>query len=327
MKTKYIITALLFGFVLTAFSGCSLLRKRVEKTEKVEFKLNAAGKTRLSVEDSNGDIKITRTDDTLGFVIIEAEKSFMVKYDEQDKPIENVKINIDTTGSIIKVETEITRNNGLFKSHRGGEVNYNIKVPSNIAIEIDNTNGDITLTRIDSDINIETVNSSMNLVKCSGSITINGVNGGVQANIDSTKGINIEMVNGTVKLGGLKTVSADVNANTVNGRIKFNNLSFNNLSAEKKSLTGTLGDGKNSIKISTVNGNITFDANQVSYKKDNNFNFKIDFDDDGDLDIYEHKEDDEPDMKETKDDAKTHEKTDTSKLKDNSKNADSLKRK
>ncbi len=296
MKTKYIIAFIILGLAVTAFNGCSLLRKRVEKTEKVEYKFTTANKTKLSVDDANGEIKITKADDTQGMVIVEAIIRADVKQDEMDKPIENIKIKIDTAGSVIKIETEINRTGGLFKGHRrSGRVDYNIKVPSNISIAIDNVNGDITLVRIDSDINIETVNSTINLNRCAGNITIDGTNGGVYANFDSTKGINIEMVNGTVKLGGLKNISADVNANTINGRIKFNNLSFDNLQAEKKSLTGTLGGGRNSIKVSTVNGNITFDANQVSYKKHDDFNFKIDFDDDGDLDIYKRNNDDDDD--------------------------------
>jgi hypothetical protein len=295
MKTKYIASIIILVLGLTAFSGCSLLKKRVEKTEKVEYKISAVNKTRISIEDDNGEIKITRTNDTLGMVIIEAEKSYDVRYDEQDKPLENVKINIDTADSEIKIVTEIIRNNGMFRNHRGGEVNYNIKIPAKMQVSIDNTNGDIMLVGIDSEIDIETVNSAINLVNCTGMIKIDGVNGGVYGNFDSTKGINIELVNGMVKLGGMKNVSANVNASTINGRVKFNNLEFTDVVSEKKSLTGKLGTGGSNIVISTVNGSITLDAQQVSYKKDSDFNFKIDFDDDGDLDIHERKDDSDDD--------------------------------
>lgn len=297
MKTKYIILTIILGLTVTAFNGCSYLKKRVEKTEKEEYKLNASNKTRITIDDSNGKIKITKTNDTLGIVTINAEKSFEVRYDEQDKPIENVKINIDTTGSEIIVKTEIKRDNGLFRNNRGGEVNYNIKIPANMNVSIDNTNGDILLTGLSGNIDIQTVNSSISFAHCSGMIKVEGVNGGVYANIDSTRGVNIELVNGTVKLGGLKNLSADVNAQTVNGRIRYSNLELTDVVAEKKTLTGKINNGGNMISVSTVNGNVTFDAQQISYKKENNFKFKLDFDDDGDLDVYELKNGDDNDIK------------------------------
>lgn len=296
MKMKYILTLILLGSMITAFNGCSYLKKRVEKTEKEEYKLNASNKTRISIDDSNGDIRITRTNDTLGYVIINAEKSYEVRYDEQDKPIENVKIIIDTTGNEIIVKTEIKRDNGMFRSHRGGEVNYNVKIPANMNVSIDNTNGDIILTGLNGDVDIETVNSSISLAHCSGMIKVDGVNGGVYANIDSTRGVNIELVNGTVKLGGLKNISADVNAQTVNGRIRYSNLELTDVVAEKKTLTGKINNGGNMISVSTVNGNVTFDAQQIAYKKENNLRFKLDFDDDGDLDVYELKDGDDNDI-------------------------------
>lgn len=332
MKAKYILILIVFGLILTAAPGCSLLRKRVEKTEKVSWNLSAVNKTKLTIDNTNGEIKITRTDDTLGIVTVEAEKKFKVRQDDMDKPIDNIKINIDTTSHEIKIETEIIRNNGIFKHNSGGEVNFNIKVPANISVDVDNTNGNITLTRIDKDIRVETVNASVNINRCSGNISIDGVNGGVYGNIDSTKGINIELVNGTVKLGGLKDISAEVNANTVHGKVKFNNLNFGDISSSRKELSGTLGKGGSIIRVSTVNGSITFDAQQVSYKKDDEFNFKIDFDDDGDLDIYERKNDDDESNDETRHgsqiDSNAKGKTqDSNKVQPDAKKIDSVKKK
>lgn len=285
MKTKYITIILTAAMIVTGLSGCSLLRKRVDKTEKVELRLSADNKTKISIDDSNGDIKVTRSNDSSRVIVINAVKSFEVRYDEQDKPLDMVKINIDSAGNEVKVTTEIERNNGLFKRHKGGKVDYNIKVPAGMNVEIDNVNGDITLINIDGNINIETVNSAINLANCTGKIKVEGVNGGVHGNFDSTKGVNIDMVNGIVKLGGLKNINADVSASTTNGRVKFKNLQFLNMVSEKRSLSGMLGKGGNSISISTVNGTITLDADRVNYKKDVDINFKINFDGDEKIEI------------------------------------------
>lgn len=291
MRTKYITIIITAAMIVTGLSGCSLLRKRVEKTEKVEFKLSAVNKTKLSLDDSNGDIKITKTNDSTNVIVINAVKSYNVRWDEKDKPIDMVRINIDSAGSEVKITTEIERNNGLFKRNKGGKVDYNIKVPAGMDVEIDNTNGDITLVNLDGRIDIETVNSAINLANCTGSIKIDGVNGGVNGNFDSTKGVNIELVNGIVKLGGLKNINADVNVSTTNGRVKSKNLQFTNMESERRSLTGILGKGGSTISVTTVNGAITLNAERVNYKKDIDINFKIDFDGDEKIRIIENEHD------------------------------------
>jgi hypothetical protein len=326
MKSKYIITLIIAAVIATGFSGCSLLRKRVEKTEKVEYKLSAENKSKLVIDNSNGDIKITRTDDTLRYILVEAIKTADVKQDEIDKPIDNITINVDTTGSLVKIETDIRHGGGMFRKNRSGKVKFNIKVPAGLDVKIDNINGDITLVRISNNIDIETINSSMNLNHCSGNISINGVNGGVHANFDSTKGINIDLVNGIVKLGGMKNISADVDAATTNGKIKFNNLHFDNLIAEKKNLSGTLGKGGSFIKVNTVNGNITFDAGDIAYKKDIDIGIKFDFGDDEHIKVEEKNIDDDEYDTEKDDDKKTPDKKgDTNKIPDAPKKGDTLK--
>ncbi|MBL8016241.1 MAG: hypothetical protein JNK43_03140, partial [Ignavibacteria bacterium] len=99
-------------------------------------------------------------------------------------------------------------------------------------------------------------------------------------NVDSvTSGINISIVNGDVKLGGLKNVDADVSASTVHGRVKFKNLSFTDVNSEKRTLSGILGKGGSMVRIESTNGSISLDADKIIPKKNDNFEFKIDFDD------------------------------------------------
>lgn len=283
MKSKYIILLIIAGFLSLSLNGCSLLRKRVEKTEKVEYKINGRNKTSIYVDNTSGKINVIRSADTLGMITIEAVKSAYVRVDDLEKPIEDVNVKIDTSGSEVRIETEVKSSHGLFRKNNGAEVDYDIKVPANLKVNVENVNGTITVTRIDNDINAKTVNGSINIFGCPGIVTVNGVNGKVTCNIDSlTGGISVDVVNGSVNIGGLKNVDANVDASTVNGKVNFRDLPFANINSDKKSLTGTLGKGGNLIRVSTVNGSIKFDANRVAPKKDGDFELKIDFDDDED---------------------------------------------
>jgi hypothetical protein len=283
MKSKIFIMLVLLAFVAVGIPACSLLKKRSEKKEKTEYKITGKNKTGISIENTNGQIRVSKSDDTLGVITINAEKIARVRKDDMDKPIENLNVNIDSSGSTVKVTTEYQKvYEGWFNHDNNAKVNYDVRVPANMKVDIDNTNGAITLSSLSGDIKVETTNGSTTLNKCFGYISIEGVNGSISGNFDSTRGINIDVVNGAVKLGGLKNISAEVSANTTNGKVKFNNLTFSNLNVEKRSLSGTLGSGKNIIKVTSVNGSITFDANDVVLSKDKNedFNFKIDFGDD-----------------------------------------------
>lgn len=281
MKTKNIIITAVIGLILFSFTGCSLLRKRVEKKETVKYTLNGNTKTSIHVENTNGRINISNTNDTTGIITIEAEKIAEVKVDEQDKPIENINIKLDSSGNEINIETDVNQSRGMFHKGQTPMVNYDIKVPANMKVSAENVNGTITITRITADVTAETVNGTISVFSCPGQINLSGINGTIICNVDSvTAGIKVEVVNGSVKIGGLKNINADVNASTVHGKVKFANLTFTNLNSDKRNLSGTLGNGGNSIRVESTNGSITFDANKIAPKKDDTFEFNIDFDDD-----------------------------------------------
>lgn len=297
MNLKNIIIAAVLGAMMIGFNGCSLLKKRVEKKENVKYTLNGNGKTSIHIDNINGRINVSSSNDTTGEIRIDAEIVADVKHDEQDRSIENVKIKIDSTGNDIKIETEINNSNsGMFRRSNNAEVNYDIKVPANMKVYTETVNGTTTVTRIMNDVNSETVNGKINIFNCRGKINVEGVNGLVVCNVDSiTPGINISIVNGDVKIGGLKNVDAEVNASTVHGRVKFKDLAFTDVNSERRNLSGILGRGGSMIRIESTNGSISFDASKYLPKKDDSFEFKIDFDDnDGpsiDIDNVDEKED------------------------------------
>jgi len=299
MKVLNIILAAAVAITVAAAPGCSLLKKRVEKTENVKFKVSPAGKTAFVIENTNGKINIIGVTDSSASIEIEAEITAQVKHDELDKPIENVTIKIDSSGSNVAIETQINRtNSGLFRNNNAPEVNYNIRIPAGMKVKTETVNGSITITRVNGDIKSESVNGRMNILGCPGYLELESVNGTVICNIDSvTAGINVNVTNGEVKIGGLKKVNAEVRASTIHGKVTVKDLEFSEVTNEKKSLNGILGTGGNQIRVEAVNGKITFDASKFVPKKDDSFELKIDFDDeepiiingkknkDGDIDV------------------------------------------
>jgi len=133
-------------------------------------------------------------------------------------------------------------------------------------VSVENTNGNLVLDYITNDVDAELVNGKIVFDGCSGNMNLSLTNGEVTANIDSTKGIKVDVINGPVKIGKLKNISADIYATTVNGKVKFEDLTMKNVSSDKKNVKGTLGDGKNNIRLSSVNGSITLSQAEVFSK-------------------------------------------------------------
>jgi hypothetical protein len=282
MKPQTIVIAILAVFILSAVSGCQYLKKRVVKKEKTEYKLNTAGKIRIEIDNSVGNVDVITADDTLNMIYLIAEKTDRVRVNDQDKPLDGIEIKIDSSGNVIKVDTEIKHFGTFLGDKSDAKVNYILKVPAKFQAFVNVTVGTINANNLQSDSKFETVNGSINLNNCSGILSIETVNGSIKANIDSTKGINAETTNGSITIGNMKNVNASVEANVTNGKVKFDNLVFTSVNNDKKSLSGKLGTGGNLIKLTTVNGSIKLDGNYLSINKKEHpdFNIKFDFDDD-----------------------------------------------
>lgn len=255
MKNKILFIALV-GFIALGLTGCS---ERYTKTDNEDFTLNANGKTKIIVDNINGDITVVKSDDP-NTIKISAIKEVRVSRRDKDKPLDEVKIDVDESGNTIRVETKINDGirKGLFRRRVSYKVTYKLFVPANMDVDIHNVSGDINVAGNDGNIRIDVVNSDITLNKVTGRIDIESVNGKVDGNIYSSKGIVINSINGKIDLFLSENINARINADVVNGRINHTGLDFKNQIAEKRSFIGILGQPDIDINIDMVNGRIEF---------------------------------------------------------------------
>ncbi len=278
MKTKIILIA---AFVLSVgFGGCDLLRKKVEKQEETSYKFSSVTVKKIVVDNTNGDIEIMRSNDSTG-ITVKAIKEGKVKYSERDKPLENISVIVDSSNGVVSFKTEIKKSMGVFKKSDGGSVEFEIRVPKNVEVELSTTNGDISMMNVPNAAKLNTVNGEILFANAYGVYEATSVNGSIVGNIDSTKGIELKTTNGSIKLGNMKNVSCEVNASNVNGSIKYKDIEFRNLSSGKHSLSGTLNNGGAKIDVTTTNGSIRFQPApfKVDRHRHGDFEFRFDFDD------------------------------------------------
>jgi len=265
-----ILMIVIFAFAAFEFSGCSYLKKRIEKKETIEYSLNGKNKKQLKLDNINGEITIRTSNDTLGILSVKATKILKVKADEMNKPLDGIVIKVDTTGDDIRISCELQRTKTFFgiSDNTEGEINYDILVPVNLKVDISQTNGSMTASNLGNRSILRITNGGIILDKCSGNIDAEVTNGSLTGNLDSTRGLNIKVINGSIKLGNLKSVSGDVSASVTNGSVKSEGIEFSNVSQTKKNLNGRIGDGKYRIDLTTVNGSVNLYGSRTTLTKE-----------------------------------------------------------
>ncbi len=261
-KKRLIVWVLLLALtsvVLISFQGCSLFKKKYEKTESREYKFKASNFQKLIVDNPNGDLKIRKSDND-SLITVKAEITKFVTKKELDEPLKGINIDIDSTGNTLRLADVLNKDRSdfhiQFNMHHSTQINYVIYVPAEISIEIEGTNNIVDMKDINNDVKVDMTNGDIKLNNVYGKINVEMTNGDISAKLDSTKSLDFETTNGNIKLEVGENFSGVFDAKTTNGHIKRRNLNFGGIDEDKKEFRGTLGNGDAKVKLQTTNGEI-----------------------------------------------------------------------
>jgi hypothetical protein len=137
-------------------------------------------------------------------------------------------------------------------------VNYTITVPSDLAVDVTQVNGHVTMEVIESSLFVEVANGNVYLSDIFGVATVSVENGSVDGTVTLPPGgeIMVSTGIGDIDLRIPASTSAELSALVGFGAITWDNLDFTNAVQTNQSLTGTLGDGTGLIDLDTRNGSI-----------------------------------------------------------------------
>lgn len=228
----------------------------VKETEEFTFSINPGG--RISLENINGDIRITgvKGGDTVN--IIAHKQAGKQEY------MDELKIVVDADSDYIRIETRHPGSLGSWFSwgnDHNGSVSYEMTVPTGVNLDkISTVNGDIEIQSVSGKVKAETVNGDLVASNLVADVNLETVNGGVTAKFDSLGGsqrVSAEAVNGRIVLELPADTSARVHAETVNGSIDVDDF---DLVVDKgfvgRECDGEIGAGDARISLDTVNGSI-----------------------------------------------------------------------
>jgi hypothetical protein len=220
-----------------------------------------AEKGRFELINVNG--KITAEPAEGAEVIVEGRRTAKARSDEQAKEmLAKLEIREEVGESAVRVESRPPRTSGF----GGHEIEWTIKVPKGVIVDLRTTNGGVRLNNLSNEIHAKTTNGGVRGENITPSvIEASAVNGGIEFNLgsplDATDSVDLETVNGGVTLGMPAESKATIAARCVNGGVKVDDLDIAREEQatefdKRRRLNGTMNGGGASVKMNTTNGGI-----------------------------------------------------------------------
>ena len=221
------------------------------------YPLSATG--RVSLQNLNGGVQIRVWDRPA--VQVDAIK----RAHRRDKLAE-AKINVSSTDERIRITTEYpSQNQSFHKDERRYEnlaiVDYSLTVPRTAILEmVELINGSLDIEGVEGNVNASSINGRLTARGLRGETKLSTVNGSLQATfaeLNESKPISLQSVNGTLTLIIPSDANASVRASTVHGGIVNDfNLPVRHGEYVGHDLAGQIGTGGPRIRLGNVNGSI-----------------------------------------------------------------------
>lgn len=212
------------------------------------------GDARLEILNTNGPITVEATDGAS--VEVKAVISGRGGTEEAARAaIAKVEIREDAGTSSVRLEAKYPK--GLGRQRLS--VNFTVKVPASVKVDVSTVNGTIHLTGVRSAVRAETTNGNIEGSGLGSAVVADTTNGSIKLSLAGLEGdgIRAETTNGSIELKLPEALKATVSARCVNGGISVKDLAFEKTGeGTRRKLDGRINGGGPPLNLETVNGSI-----------------------------------------------------------------------
>ena len=162
----------------------------------------------------------------------------------------------------VNVGGEVSAKGPRRKQDIGWSVSYRIMVPRSTNLDLDSTNGGITIEGVEGTLRLHTTNGGLHLEDVGGDVAGRTTNGGMRVVLTGSgwtgRGLDVETTNGGVTMSVPAGYSAHLEAATTNGgfHIGFPVTVEGRIG---RKLSVDLGDGGPTLRVKTTNGGVRID--------------------------------------------------------------------
>lgn len=217
---------------------------------------------RLILDNTNGAITVNAWDrNEVRVVAVKQVKARDAKHAKEVLARIQIKVTPSSGGlaiSTITPDIGDTFFEWLAGKSAEARVEYQLSVPRNVNLSIENVNGSVTANDVSGELKIETVNGRISLARAAGRLELTTVNGRIQAQMRelSAKGSHsIDTVNGSVTLQLPPTLKAQLDVKTTNGSIESDFATTIQKSDDHR-LLGSINGGGTPLVVRTTNGGV-----------------------------------------------------------------------
>jgi hypothetical protein len=148
--------------------------------------------------------------------------------------------------------------NGLLRGRRSLSVEYHVTIPPGLEVSVKTENGGIGLHDVDGTVTASTTNGGIRGTNIAGAVSAHIVNGAITMEVTRPSGpIELDAVNGGIRLDVPGNLKADVEASAVNGGVLAEDgLAIVTSDKTRTRLTGKMNGGGARVSASTVNGGV-----------------------------------------------------------------------
>ncbi len=229
--------------------------------ERYETKINrqwpAASIRNLELDEVNGSVTVEAgTGNEITLVAEVTARGVAPKKNAENEGYFTAKVEGDTLR--IQRDRHLTRGRFLFFHNKEVTVNYTMRVPATVTLDLETVNGRITTHGISGATELATVNGPIE-VDTPGTSELNAhtINGRVRARfIESFQGATLKTVNGGIEATLPLSASFSCNLTQVNGDFEAAFPLAIHSNPGSRRVSGQVNGGKYQLKITTVNGDV-----------------------------------------------------------------------
>lgn len=256
---------LLFALVVGVFvTASSAKAEKYSRTETKFFNISPTGS--VIVENVNGSIKVVGWDKNQ--VSLEVTKTVRADNSENaEEYFSDLRVDIRSGSDFLEVKTRYPHDFGggffdwlLHGGSRYGSVEYVLKVPSTVKLNVSSTNGSIRVREVIGKVRAHSTNGHIELEGVGGVVKGSTTNGAINARISDKvelRELELGTTNGGISVYCPTNINAEIDARTTNGGIHTDFPVTIQGRFSKTRLEGTINKGGNEIRLHTTNGGIS----------------------------------------------------------------------
>ncbi len=207
---------------------------------------------RLTVDGGdNGGVSVKGWSE--GGILVRARVQAQARTREEASEIAR-QVRVETSGGEVRATGPAAHGN------RSWSVSYEVFVPRRTGLEVETTNGGISVERVTGEMRLRASNGGVDLRGVGGDVHARTANGGMRVVLEgdgwSGGGLDAETSNGGVTLDVPRGYSASLETGTVNGSMNFD-IPVTVQGRLTRRIRTELGRGGAPIRIVTTNGSVT----------------------------------------------------------------------